>query len=98
VNNTKSNIGHAMGAAGVLELAGNLPSFVDNMVHPTINLDEPDPDCFLSGLVIDEPKQLDKVDAILNNSFGMVGINSVVIVERFARDRVGAAKPGEHGH
>lgn len=97
VNNTKSNIGHAMGAAGVLELAGNLPSFVDNMVHPTINLDEPDPECVLSGLVVDTPKQLDKVDAILNNSFGMVGINSVVVVERFTGERAGAAGPEEKG-
>jgi len=87
INNTKSNIGHAMGAAGVLELAGNLPSFVDNMVHPTINLDQPDPECALAGLVVDAPKQLDRVDVILNNSFGMVGINSVVIVERYAHDR-----------
>ena len=84
INNTKSNIGHAMGAAGVLELAGNLPSFVDNMVHPTINLTELDPECDLSGIVANKPKQLDKVDTILNNSFGMVGINSVVIVERFS--------------
>ena len=84
INNTKSNIGHAMGAAGVLELAGNLPSFVDNMVHPTINLKELDPECDLSGIVANKPKQLDKVDTILNNSFGMVGINSVVIVERFS--------------
>jgi len=84
INNTKSNIGHAMGAAGVLELAGNLPSFVDNLVHPTINLDELDPECSLPCIVANEPKQLDKVDTILNNSFGMVGINSVVIVERFS--------------
>ncbi|HEY4711801.1 MAG TPA: beta-ketoacyl-[acyl-carrier-protein] synthase family protein, partial [Dehalococcoidia bacterium] len=39
MNNTKSFIGHAMGAAGALELAGNLPSFEDYLVHPTINLD-----------------------------------------------------------
>ena len=71
-----------MGAAGVLELAGNLPSFVDNQVHPTINLEELDEDCNLDGIVANKPKQLDKVDTILNNSFGMVGINSVVIVER----------------
>lgn len=84
INNTKSNIGHAMGAAGVLELAGNLPAFVDNLVHPTINLDELDPECALPNIVAGTPKQLDKVDTILNNSFGMVGINSVVIVQRFA--------------
>ena len=86
INNTKSSIGHAMGAAGVLELAGNLPSFTDNRVHPTINLDNLDPECDLPGLVANTSKQLDRVDAILNNSFGMLGINSVVIVERFVAD------------
>ena len=83
INNTKSSIGHAMGAAGVLELAGNLPSFTDNLVHPTINLDHLDPDCALPGLVAREPREVERVDAILNNSFGMLGINSVVVVERF---------------
>ncbi len=83
INNTKSSIGHAMGAAGVLELAGNLPSFEDNLVHPTINLDEIDPECDLPGLVANQPRRVERVDAILNNSFGMLGINSVVIVERF---------------
>ena len=83
INNTKSSIGHAMGAAGVLELAGNLPSFADNMVHPTINLNNLDPECALPGLVANTPQQLPQVDVILNNSFGMLGINSVVIVERF---------------
>jgi 3-oxoacyl-[acyl-carrier-protein] synthase II len=82
INNTKSLIGHAMGAAGVLELAGNLPAFEDAAVHPTINLDNLDPDCELPNLVANQPKQLSKVDAILNNSFGMVGINSVVIIRK----------------
>lgn len=82
-NNTKSHIGHAMGAAGVLELAGNLPAFTDNMIHPTINLDNLDPDCPLGNIVANSPKQLDNIDTILNNSFGMVGINSVVIVSKY---------------
>ncbi len=83
INNTKSSIGHAMGAAGVLELAGNLPSFTDHLVHPTINLDNLDPECARPGLVANTPQELERVEAILNNSFGMLGINSVVIVERF---------------
>jgi len=82
VNNTKSIIGHAMGAAGVLELAGNLPSFDDQLVHPTINVNRLDPECELPNLVIDTPVGLDSVETILNNSFGMVGINSVVIVKK----------------
>lgn len=81
-NNTKSFIGHAMGAAGVLELAGNLPAFEDRVCHATINLDHVDPECSLKGLVANEPRELPEVDAILNNSFGMLGINSVVIVKK----------------
>jgi len=72
-----------MGAAGVLELAGNLPAFEDNMVHPTINIKNLDPECELNNLVINEPVTLDSVDVILNNSFGMLGINSTVIVKKY---------------
>lgn len=82
VNNTKSFIGHAMGAAGALELAGNLPSFNDGVIHPTINVDELDPECAVNGLVVNEAREAGKVEIILNSSFGMLGINSVVIVRR----------------
>ena len=81
-NNAKSFIGHAMGGAGALELAGNLPAFDDRICHATINLDQPDPDCELPGLVANRPREMAKVEIILNNSFGMLGINSVVIVRR----------------
>ena len=82
INNTKSYIGHAMGAAGALELAGNLASFQDRVVHPTINVDQLDPECELPGLVLNEPQETKRVDYVLNNSFGMLGINSVVIIGR----------------
>jgi len=81
-NNTKSFIGHAMGAAGALELAGNLPAFDDGVCHATINLDRLDPECELPGLVANEPCEMGRINTILNNSFGMLGINSVVIVKR----------------
>ena len=80
INNTKSFIGHTMGAAGTLELSGNLPAFEDNMVHPTINLDDLDPECALNHLVANKPEKLPSVEYIMNNSFGMFGINSVLIV------------------
>jgi len=82
INNTKSFIGHAMGAAGALELAGNLPSFDDGLCHPTINVDELDAKCALEGLVLNEPVKLNRSRTILNNSFGMLGINSVLIVRK----------------
>jgi 3-oxoacyl-[acyl-carrier-protein] synthase II len=83
VNNTKSFIGHAMGAAGALELAGNLPSFEDGYVHPTINVEHLDPACEVRNLVMHEPRSLGRIDHILNLSFGMLGINSALIVRRF---------------
>ena len=81
-NNTKSYIGHCMGAAGALELAGNLPAFKDGVCHPTLNVDDLDPACDLAGLVANQPREVGQVDYILNNSFGMLGINSVVIIAR----------------
>ena len=83
INNTKSFIGHAMGAAGALEMLGNLPSFDDGIAHATINLDDLDPRCHLPNLVINQPRELGQVRCILNNSFGMLGINSVVIIRKF---------------
>ena len=83
INNTKSFIGHTMGAAGTLELSGNLPAFEDNMVHPTINLDDLDPECSVNNLVANTPEKLPSVNFIMNNSFGMFGINSVLIVKKF---------------
>jgi len=83
INNTKSFIGHAMGAAGALELAGNLPAFQDGVAHATINVDHLDENCGLSQIVLNSPREMGEVNVILNNSFGMLGINSVLIVKRF---------------
>ena len=83
INNTKSFIGHAMGAAGALELLGNLPAFEDLVAHATINLQDRDPKIALKQLVANDPRELPKVDYILNNSFGMLGINSVLIIKRY---------------
>ena len=82
INNTKGYIGHTMGAAGALELAGNLPSLKDGVVHPSINVENLDPDCEIRGLVLNEPKETAGVETILNLSFGMLGINSALIVKR----------------
>ena len=84
INNTKGFIGHAMGAAGTLELAGNLPSFADNLLHPCMNIDELDPECEMPNILLETVKPQAQVKYILNNSFGMLGINSVLIVKKFA--------------
>jgi 3-oxoacyl-[acyl-carrier-protein] synthase II len=83
INNTKGFIGHAMGAAGGLELAGNIPSFEDGIVHSCMNIDKLDPECEMPNLVIEAPENIGNVGYILNNSFGMMGINSVVILRKY---------------
>ena len=83
VNNTKGFIGHAMGAAGALELAGNLPSLEDHTIHPTINVENLDEQSAVKNLVINKPITIDSVDVILNNSFGMLGINSALVLKKY---------------
>ncbi len=84
VNFSKGHIGHCMGAAGALELAGNIPSLVDGVIHPGMNCTDLDPDCAIPNLVYESSVRLPKVDYILNNSFGMLGINSALIVKRYS--------------
>lgn len=84
VNFTKGHIGHCMGAAGALELAGNIPSLEDGIIHPGMNVTELDPECEIKNLVINEPKSVGTVNYILNNSFGMLGINSALIVKKYS--------------
>lgn len=81
VNATKGFIGHAMGAAGALELAGNIPSFLDGYIHPCKKIENLDPLCAINNLVNGE-KVAHDVKIILNNSFGMLGINSTLIVQK----------------
>jgi 3-oxoacyl-[acyl-carrier-protein] synthase II len=85
INFTKGFIGHAMGAAGALELAGNIPSFTDGYIHPCKKIDNLDPKCALKNLVNGE-KIKKNCTTILNNSFGMLGINSSIIVAKYCKE------------
>jgi len=85
INNSRSFIGYATGAASPLEPAGNSPSFEDYSVHTTVNLYRLNPDCPLNNVVINELKGIDKIDYILNNSCGMLGTNSMPVFKRFEK-------------
>ena len=52
-------------------------------MHPTINVENLDPECEIRNLVLNKPVEVGKVRTILNNSFGMVGINAVTIVGKY---------------
>ena len=60
----------------------HLGAFDDGVCHPTINVDDLDPECEMAGLVANQPRELGKVEYVLNNSFGMLGINSVCIIKK----------------
>lgn len=81
VSSTKSMTGHLLGAAGGVELAACVKSINEGIVAPTINLDNPDPECDLD-YVPNTAREM-KVDRALTNSFGFGGHNASLLVERY---------------
>ena len=81
VSSTKSMTGHLLGAAGGVELAACIKAINENVVPPTINLDDADPECDLD-YVPHTSREL-KVDAALSNSFGFGGHNASIVLKRF---------------
>jgi 3-oxoacyl-[acyl-carrier-protein] synthase II len=80
VSAAKSMIGHLVGAAGAVGLVATVLSVRDGVVHPTINLDEPDPECDLD-YVPRRARKLD-VDLALVNAFGFGGHCVSLAVQR----------------
>lgn len=81
VSSTKSMTGHLLGAAGAVEFIACCLSIKNNIIHPTINYETPDPDCDLD-YVPNKARQA-KVEAALSNSLGFGGHNATLIVKRF---------------
>ncbi len=79
-NSTKSIIGHMLGAGGAVEFITALKSIEKNVVHPTINLDEPDPECDLD--YVPHTKREHTVDHAISNSFGFGGHNVTLVAGR----------------
>ena len=84
-NSTKSILGHLLGSAGSIELIATLKSIEDGMLHPTINLDDPDPQCDLD--LVPHTKQACDVEYALSNSFGFGGHNVTLAVGRYNGNR-----------
>jgi 3-oxoacyl-[acyl-carrier-protein] synthase II len=81
MGSTKSMTGHLLGAAGGLESVISALVIQRGEIPPTINYEEPDPDCDLD-CVPNEARQA-KVDAVLSNSFGFGGHNVSLILRRY---------------
>lgn len=88
VNSTKSMTGHLLGAAGGIEAIVCVMSLRDQIVHPTRNLEEADPECDLDYVPGSARKTL--VRAVLSNNMGFGGHNACLIFKRFSEESTGA--------
>lgn len=81
ISSTKSMTGHLLGAAGAVEAAFCVKAIQTQTVPPTINLENPSPECDLDYVPL--TARSGKIDHVLNNSFGFGGTNSSLIFSRF---------------
>ncbi len=81
VSSTKSMIGHSLGAAGALEAAACIKTITESTIHPTINLETPDPTCDLD--YVPNKARIKDVRVVLSNAFGFGGQNACVVFRKF---------------
>jgi 3-oxoacyl-[acyl-carrier-protein] synthase II len=81
VSSTKSMTGHLLGAAGGIESVFSVLALQRNVLPPTINYVNPDPECDLD-YVPNEPREA-RVDYVLSNSFGFGGTNAALLFKRY---------------
>ncbi len=74
-------IGHCIAAGGALEAIATIMSVYTDMIHPTINLDRPDPACDLD--YVPHTARRCTVNVALNNSFGLGGQNACLVLGKY---------------
>jgi 3-oxoacyl-[acyl-carrier-protein] synthase II len=81
VSSTKSMVGHLLGAAGGVEGIATVMAIYEGVITPTINLDNPDPECDLD-YVPHKAKEVE-IKCAISNSFGFGGTNACVLFKKF---------------
>ena len=81
ISSTKSQLGHLLGASGGVELIASALAIYEKVLPPTINLDNPDPECDLD--YIPHTAREARVDRAMSNSFGFGGHNASLLIGRY---------------
>ncbi len=81
ISSTKSMTGHLLGAAGGIELIATLLIIQNQVIHPTINYDNPDPECDLD--YVPNQAREGSVNLAISNSFGFGGTNATLVVKKY---------------
>ncbi len=87
INSTKSMVGHAFGGAGAIEAVATVMSVKEDILHPTINYENPDPECDLD--YVPNVARSQQVNIALSNSFGLGGQNACLVVAKYMGEPVG---------
>ncbi|MDH5429480.1 MAG: beta-ketoacyl-ACP synthase II [Nitrospirota bacterium] len=82
VNATKSLIGHTLGASGAIATIASTLSLNQNIIHPTANYTDPDPNCALPG--ISSQSQKKSLRTALVNAFGFGSNNAVLVLKKYS--------------
>ena len=81
ISSTKSMLGHLLGAAGAVEAGISVLAIQDQVIPPTINYENPDPDCDLD--YVPNESRDGSLEYVLSNSFGFGGTNAALLFKRF---------------
>ena len=83
ISSTKSMIGHSLGASGSLEAIACVKTIVDQVIHPTINYETPDPVCDLD-YVPNQSRSGKRIQVVLSNAFGFGGQNACLLFKEYS--------------
>ena len=81
ISSTKSMLGHAMGASSAMEIVATTLSVKNDVIHPTLNYQEPDSECDLD--YVPGKARVKTLNHAISNSFGFGGSNAVLVMKKW---------------